>query len=67
MIRSEAPFADLFEGRAADLVYLTADAADTLADMRSSDIYVVGGVVDRNRYKNLTLEKAAAQASPAPT
>ena len=34
--------------------------------MRSTDIYVVGGVVDRNRYKNLTLEQAAAQASPAP-
>ena len=44
-----------------DLVYLTADSEHELEDFKEDDIYIIGGIVDRNRYKNLTLDKANEQ------
>lgn len=41
-----------------ELVYLTADSETQIDDLNPSHAYVIGGIVDRNRYKNLTLEKA---------
>lgn len=38
--------------------YLTADSPNILADLDEDVTYVIGGIVDRNRYKNLTLNKA---------
>jgi tRNA (guanine9-N1)-methyltransferase len=43
------------------LVYLTADAEDILEDLNSSEAYIVGGIVDRNRLKGVTYEKAKQQ------
>jgi tRNA (guanine9-N1)-methyltransferase len=43
------------------LVYLTADAEDILEDLDSSEAYIVGGIVDRNRLKGVTYEKAKQQ------
>ncbi|OMH79786.1 tRNA (guanine(9)-N1)-methyltransferase [Zancudomyces culisetae] len=40
------------------LVYLTADSPNTLDTLSTSDIYIIGGFVDKNRYKNLTLDIA---------
>ena len=40
------------------IVYLSADAEETMTDLDPSCLYVIGGIVDRNRYKNLTLDKA---------
>eukprot|EP00760_Papus_ankaliazontas_P001912 PhM_4_TR10731/c0_g2_i1/m.67339/K15445/TRMT10A, TRM10, RG9MTD2; tRNA (guanine9-N1)-methyltransferase len=41
------------------LVYLTADTETVLWDLVPSDVYVIGGFVDRNRHKGLTAKKAA--------
>lgn len=40
------------------IVYLSADGDETLEDLKKDEIYIIGGIVDRNRYKFLTLEKA---------
>ena len=41
-----------------NVVYLTADASETLEKIDYSCTYVIGGIVDRNRHKNLCYEKA---------
>lgn len=41
------------------LVYLTADADEELSVLDPNVIYVVGGIVDRNRHKGITARKAA--------
>lgn len=59
--KEELSYLEVFKERKGDLVYLTADA-DTLIDqLEDSKIYIVGGLVDRNRWKSLTLEKARSQ------
>eukprot|EP01069_Polyplicarium_translucidae_P012974 Polyplicarium_translucidae@DN690_c0_g1_i1.p1 len=42
----------------ARFVYLTPDADNVLTDMEADTAFVLGGVVDRNRHKGLTLHKA---------
>lgn len=44
-----------------DLVYLTADADDTIRDIDESKVYIIGGIVDKNRHKNICYEKAKKQ------
>lgn len=38
-----------------NVIYLTADADDELAELKEEETYIVGGIVDRNRYKASTL------------
>lgn len=33
------------------LVYLSADAEEELETLREDEVYIIGGIVDRNRYK----------------
>ena len=40
------------------IIYLSADAEEVLTELDSSYLYIIGGIVDRNRYKNLTFDKA---------
>jgi len=44
-----------------DLVYLTADATDIMTTIDPSKVYIIGGLVDRNRYKNITFNRAKDQ------
>ncbi|CAM9228168.1 unnamed protein product, partial [Chrysoparadoxa australica] len=41
-----------------DLVYLTADSPDELSELTNDKVYIIGGIVDRNRHKMITQEKA---------
>ncbi|KAJ1673587.1 tRNA (guanine(9)-N(1))-methyltransferase [Spiromyces aspiralis] len=43
------------------LVYLTADSPNKLETLDPEKYYIVGGIVDKNRYPNLTLHKASEQ------
>jgi len=40
------------------IVYLTADSEDELAELKPDETYIIGGICDHNRYKNLCLNKA---------
>ncbi|KAJ1820147.1 tRNA (guanine(9)-N(1))-methyltransferase [Coemansia sp. RSA 2671] len=43
------------------LVYLTADSPNVIETLDETKVYVIGGIVDKNRYPGLTLEKAERQ------
>lgn len=42
------------------VVYLTADSTDELSELKEGETYIIGGIVDHNRYKSLCLNKANA-------
>ena len=43
------------------LVYLTADSPNEIERIVPGDVYILGGIVDRNRYPNITYKKAVSQ------
>lgn len=59
--RSAVSYVDHFEAEKERLVYLTADSATELEELDPKDVYVIGGLVDRNRHKNLCFERAEQQ------
>lgn len=56
---SEQPYTELFKKE--QLVYLTADAENVIHEFDKDKVYIIGGIVDRNRLKGKTLEKANMQ------
>jgi len=45
-------------GRMKDVVYLTSDSPNTLQETDDGKVYVIGGIVDRNRLKRAALTRA---------
>ncbi len=58
VVRSGGSYLDVFAERRQSLVYLTADSPHELAELRADDVYIIGGIVDRNKHKGVTLKKA---------
>ncbi|KAG5648793.1 hypothetical protein DXG03_000142 [Asterophora parasitica] len=40
------------------VIYLTADSEEELTELKPEESYIIGGICDHNRYKNLCLNKA---------
>ena len=53
LVRSADSYLQMFAERRASLVYLTADSPNVLSEVSADDIYIIGGIVDRNRHKAL--------------
>jgi tRNA (guanine9-N1)-methyltransferase len=41
-----------------DIIYLTADSENEVNDLQENKAYIIGGIVDRNRFKNITYNKS---------
>ncbi|KAK8803731.1 hypothetical protein WA158_001425 [Blastocystis sp. Blastoise] len=50
------PFEEIYPKE--KIVYFTADSNKDLDHFEKDKVYIIGGIVDRNRYPHLTLEKA---------
>ena len=46
------------------IIYLSGDSPNILSTIDPSKTYIIGGIVDKNRYKSLCLNKAISQGIP---
>lgn len=51
-------YLEMFEKEKDKLVYLTSEAEDEIEELEKDMIYVIGGIVDRNRHKGLCYQRA---------
>jgi tRNA (guanine9-N1)-methyltransferase len=61
MTFSSEPYSVTTDEEKEGLVYLTADSQNTITSLDPGKTYIIGGIVDRNRYKSLCLNKANEQ------
>ncbi|PKU80971.1 tRNA (guanine(9)-N1)-methyltransferase [Dendrobium catenatum] len=59
--KESRPYIEVFQDHKEKLIYLTADAETTLEELDTNRIYIIGGLVDRNRWKGITMKKANEQ------
>ncbi|XP_024184923.1 tRNA (guanine(9)-N1)-methyltransferase [Rosa chinensis] len=59
--REDGSYIEALESEKNNLVYLTADSENVVDDLDRSKIYIIGGLVDRNRWKGITMKKAEEQ------
>ncbi|GAB5030465.1 rna (guanine-9-)-methyltransferase domain-containing [Nannochloropsis oceanica] len=60
-VREPRPYVEAFAGEREKLVYLTSDSPNSLTKWDRGAVYIIGGIVDRNRLKRVTYEKALVQ------
>ncbi|GAA0167438.1 RNA methyltransferase [Lithospermum erythrorhizon] len=54
-------YIESFQDQKENLVYLTADSETTVDELDHTKVYIIGGLVDRNRFKGITQNKAKEQ------
>eukprot|EP00262_Sarcandra_glabra_P020748 TRINITY_DN8413_c0_g3_i3.p1 TRINITY_DN8413_c0_g3~~TRINITY_DN8413_c0_g3_i3.p1 ORF type:complete len:267 (+),score=43.98 TRINITY_DN8413_c0_g3_i3:31-801(+) len=59
--KEKQSYIEALQDQKENLVYLTADADTILDELDPKKIYIVGGLVDRNRWKGITMKKATEQ------
>ncbi|XP_073136500.1 tRNA (guanine(9)-N1)-methyltransferase [Henckelia pumila] len=59
--KKDQSYFESFLDQRENLVYLTADSEIVLDELDSKAIYIIGGLVDRNRWKGITMKKAKEQ------
>ncbi|KAE8656502.1 hypothetical protein F3Y22_tig00117000pilonHSYRG00203 [Hibiscus syriacus] len=55
--KEKQSYVEAFSERKDDLVYLTADSETVLHELDPTKVYIVGGLVDRNRWKDIEILK----------
>lgn len=53
---TEDSFVNIF--KAEQIVYLTSDSDNVLIELNKDDVYIIGGLVDHNHHKGLSLKRA---------
>ncbi|PON90296.1 tRNA (guanine-N1-)-methyltransferase [Trema orientale] len=59
--KEKQSYIEALQDQKENLVYLTADSETVLEEFDPKKMYIIGGLVDRNRWKGITMKKAQEQ------